>query len=115
MAQDQLANRVLLTVPAKVGSLVWLDENGNGLIDGDEPMIGGVTVNLLQDGAAVYTTTSNEWGYYEFADVYPGEYTLEAVAYPELAIRSAGARASHHLQLPHLRRRQPRAVRSVHA
>jgi hypothetical protein len=86
MAKDLLDNRVLLTVPAKVGSQVWLDTNGNGLIDGDEPMIGGVTVNLLQDGAAVYTTTSNEWGFYEFADVYPGEYTLETVAYPELAI-----------------------------
>jgi len=86
MAKDQLSNLVLLTVPAKVGSQAWLDENGNGLIDGDEPMINGVTVNLLQDGAIVYTTTSNEWGFYEFSSVYPGEYTLEAVAYPELAI-----------------------------
>ena len=86
MARDQLSHNALLTVPAKVGSLVWLDQNENGLIDGDEPMINGVTVNLLQDGAAVYTTVSNEWGYYEFADVYPGEYTLEAVAYPELGI-----------------------------
>ena len=86
MAKDRLDNRVLFTVPAKVGSQVWLDANGNGLIDGDEPMIAGVTVNLLQNGAAVYTTTSNEWGFYELADVYPGEYTLEAAAYPELAI-----------------------------
>ena len=76
----------MLTIPAKVGNLVWLDTNGNGLIDGDEPTINGVTVSLLENGAAVYTTTSNAWGYYEFADVYPGEYTLEASAYPELAI-----------------------------
>ena len=86
MAEDQLAHRVMLTIPAKVGNLVWLDTNGNGLIDGDEPTINGVTVSLLENGAAVYTTTSNAWGYYEFADVYPGEYTLEAAAYPELAI-----------------------------
>ena len=86
MAQDQLHQNILFTIPAKVGSLVWLDENANGLIDGTEPMIGGVTINLLQNGEAVYTTTSNEWGYYEFPDVYPGEYTLQAYAYPELDI-----------------------------
>ena len=86
MAQDQLSHAVLLTIPAKVGNLVWLDENENGLIDGTEPMIGGVTVNLLQNDAVVYTTVSNEWGYYEFPDVYPGEYTLEAAAYPALDI-----------------------------
>lgn len=86
MAQDQLSHRALLTVPAKVGGLAWLDGNGNGLIDGEEPMIPGVTVNLLQDGAAAYTTATNEWGYYEFPDVYPGAYTLEATAYPELVI-----------------------------
>ncbi len=86
MAQDRLALNVLLTIPAKVGNLVWLDTNGNGLIDGGEPMLNGVSVSLKQDGVAVYTTTSDEWGYYEFPDVYPGEYTLEAAAYPEFAI-----------------------------
>lgn len=89
MAQDQLQHQVLLTIPAKVGSLVWLDENQNGLMDIDEPTINGVTINLLQNGITAYTTTSNAWGYYEFADVYPGEYTLEAVAYPELTITTA--------------------------
>jgi len=89
MAQDQLENDVLLTIPAKVGSLVWLDENENGLVDNDEPMISGVTVSLMQDDAAIYTTTSNEWGYYEFDSVYPGEYILRAYAYPELNITTA--------------------------
>ncbi|NBJ14003.1 MAG: hypothetical protein FNP40_00185 [Dehalobacter sp. 4CP] len=89
MAQDSLQNNVLFTIPAKVGSIVWLDENENGLIDGNEPMIGGVTISLMQDNAAIYTTTSNEWGYYEFANVYPGEYTLRAYAYPELDITTA--------------------------
>jgi len=86
MAQDQLSHQVLLTIPAKIGNLVWLDENHNGLIDGTEPMISGVIVHLLQNDVIVYTTASNEWGYYEFSDVYPGEYTLEAIAYPELNI-----------------------------
>ena len=89
MSQDQLQNNVLLTIPAKVGSLVWLDENENGLIDNNEPTIAGVTISLTQDGAAIYTTTSNEWGYYEFDSVYPGEYILRAEAYPELNITTA--------------------------
>ncbi len=86
MARDSLLNRVLLTVPAKIGNQAWLDLNANGLIDGGEPMIPGVTVNLLQNGTIVYSTVSDEWGYYEFSTVYPGEYTLEAIAYPALAI-----------------------------
>ncbi len=89
MSQDQLNNNVLFTIPAKVGSLVWLDENENGLIDNSEPTIAGVEISLTQDGAAIYTTTSNEWGYYEFNSVYPGEYILRAYAYPELNITMA--------------------------
>lgn len=89
MSQDRLENNVLLTIPAKVGSLVWLDENENGLIDNNEPTIAGVTISLTQDGAESYTTTSNEWGYYEFDSVYPGEYILWAEAYPELNITTA--------------------------
>ena len=37
----------------------------------------------------MYTTTSNAWGYYEFTDVYPGEYTLQAQAYSALTITKA--------------------------
>ncbi len=86
MAKNQLDLNVLLTIPAKVGSLVWLDENANGLIDINEPMIGGVSISLMQNGETIYTTSSNEWGYYEFTNVYPGEYVLQASAYPELDI-----------------------------
>ncbi|MBE0601263.1 MAG: hypothetical protein IH607_05700, partial [Firmicutes bacterium] len=89
MSQDQLHSNVLFTVPAKVGSIVWLDENENGLIDNREPTIPGVEISLTQDGAAIYTTTSNEWGYYEFDSVYPGEYILRAYAYPQLGITTA--------------------------
>ncbi|MDD3214022.1 MAG: SdrD B-like domain-containing protein, partial [Eubacteriales bacterium] len=86
MAQHQLSMNVILIKPARVGDQVWLDSNQNGLMDVDEPSLNGVTVQLTQNGEAVYTTVSNEWGYYEFANVYPGTYTLVAQAYPELAI-----------------------------
>jgi protocatechuate 3,4-dioxygenase beta subunit len=86
MAQHQLAMNVILIQPARVGDQVWLDENRNGLIDADEPTVKGVTIQLMENGTVAYTTVSNEWGYYEFTDVYPGTYTLKAQAYPALQI-----------------------------
>ncbi|MEG0047936.1 MAG: SdrD B-like domain-containing protein [Clostridia bacterium] len=86
MAQHMLAQNIIYIKPAKVGDLVWLDENKNGLIDQDEPLIPGVQISLMQNGKAAYQTTSNAFGYYLFDDVYPGEYVLKATAYPELDI-----------------------------
>ena len=76
---------IIYIKPARVGDLVWLDENGNGLIDEGEPGIPGVTVRLMQDGETAYETVTDAYGYYLFADVYPGEYTLHAQAYSELS------------------------------
>ncbi|MDW3218577.1 MAG: SdrD B-like domain-containing protein [Acidimicrobiales bacterium] len=43
--------------PVFIGNRVWLDRNGNGVQDADEPGINGVTVQLLDaDGAVVETT-----------------------------------------------------------
>lgn len=86
MAQHLLSMNVILIKPARVGDQVWLDSNRNGLVDAEEPTINGVTVQLVQNGETIYTTVSNEWGYYEFANVYPGTYTLVAQAYPALTI-----------------------------
>ena len=86
MAHHLLDMNVILIKPARVGDQVWLDSNKNGLRDADEPSINGVTIQLMENGTVAYTTTSNEWGYYEFADVYPGTYTIQAQAYPELGI-----------------------------
>ncbi len=86
MAQHMLDQNVIYIKPARVGDLVWLDENKNGLVDGSEPGIPGVTVTLSQDGQTMYQTTTDAYGYYLFENVYPGTYTLEAAAYPELGI-----------------------------
>ncbi len=85
MAQHQLSRDILYIKPAKVGDIAWLDANGNGLLDSGERMLPGVTVRLMQNGAVAYETATNESGYYLFDDVYPGEYVLEASAYPQLA------------------------------
>ncbi len=84
MAQHQLDMNIVYIKPAKVGDMAWLDENRNGLIDGGEPGIPGVTVRLMQNGKAVYETVTDAYGYYLFTDVYPGEYTISASAYDAL-------------------------------
>ncbi len=86
MAQHRLAENIIYIRPAKLGDIAWLDLNKNGLVDGGEPMIPGVTVTLMKDGKAVAETTTDVYGYYLFPDVYPGEYTLQVKAYPELSI-----------------------------
>ncbi|MDD3335545.1 MAG: SdrD B-like domain-containing protein [Eubacteriales bacterium] len=84
MAKHMLSQNILYIKPAKLGDQIWLDENGNGLIDGGEPMIPGVKLMLVQNGETVYETESDAFGYYLFDAVYPGSYTLMAEAYPEL-------------------------------
>ncbi|MBE5802764.1 MAG: hypothetical protein E7319_10850 [Clostridiales bacterium] len=86
MAQHMLNENVLYIRTAKVGDLCWLDENQNGLLDGSERRLPGVKVQLLQNGEAVYETTTDAFGYYLFDAVYPGSYVLRASAYPEMTI-----------------------------
>jgi len=86
MAKHQLDKNIAFIKPAKVGDQVWLDENANGLIDGGERFIPGVKIILMSGGQVAYETTTDAYGYYQFDQVYPGTYTLEAKAYPELTI-----------------------------
>lgn len=68
-------------VPAAIGDYVWTDTNGNGLQDGAESGLAGVTVNL-RDAATdslVSTTVTAADGSYRF-DVGPGDYVVEFVA-----------------------------------
>jgi hypothetical protein len=86
MAEHRLNENILYIRTAKVGDLAWLDENSNGLLDGSERRLPGVKVQLLQDGEPVYETQTDLFGYYQFDHVYPGSYTLRAVAYDALTI-----------------------------
>ena len=67
--------------PGEIGDSIWLDENANGLQDYREPLLPGVTVTLLraaQSGTLeeVASTVSDEYGYYRFAELRPGDYVL---------------------------------------
>jgi uncharacterized repeat protein (TIGR01451 family) len=61
-----------------IGDTVFFDTNGNGVQNGGEGGISGVTVRLLNaSGSVVATTTTGVNGSYDFVGVVPGDYTVE--------------------------------------
>ena len=76
-----------------LGDYVWVDTDGDGIQDGSESGLNGVTVNLYEDfdnngspdGAAISTTTTannGSDGYYEFLNVpthETGDYIIEFI------------------------------------
>ncbi|HMQ96941.1 MAG TPA: SdrD B-like domain-containing protein, partial [Candidatus Nanoperiomorbaceae bacterium] len=63
--------------PASLGDFVWEDSDLDGIQDGGEPGIGGVTVNLLDgNGNPIATTTTQPDGSYEFTGLAPGNYIV---------------------------------------
>jgi protocatechuate 3,4-dioxygenase beta subunit len=70
-------NYLTFKVPqAHLGDFVWEDTNGNGVQDGGEAGLAGVTVQLKDaDGHVVASTTTDASGQYHF-DVNAGTYTV---------------------------------------
>jgi len=50
-------------VPIEIGNFVWLDSNGDGIQDPNEPGIGGVTVTLTGPDGSVTKTTDADGAY----------------------------------------------------
>jgi hypothetical protein len=66
-----------------VGDWVWSDLNGNGIQDPGEPGVDGVGVQLLDgSGAVVGSTTTAGGGFYQFAGLLPGTYSVQFVVSP---------------------------------
>jgi len=62
---------------ASIGDYVWEDMNADGVQDGGEPGIPGVTVRLYNaSGAEIASTTTDANGAYRFDGLEPGEYSL---------------------------------------
>ena len=80
MAEHQMALDIGSVLPGRLGDFCWLDLNGNGLQDGDEGGIPGVTIELMRNGTVAATAVSDQYGYYVIKDLYPGEYTLRVIA-----------------------------------
>ncbi len=61
-----------------IGDIVWLDSNKNGVQDGTEKGIAGVSVTLRNSsGIAIAATTTNQEGKYLFVDVPTGIYSVK--------------------------------------
>lgn len=72
---------------SSVGSFVWEDTNGNGLIDTGEPGVNGIIAELYSsDGtklAETITSNNNEGkpGYYNFPNLPAGDYYVKFIPY----------------------------------
>lgn len=84
MAEDRLDLDVGSVLPGTLGDQAWLDLDGDGRHDTEEPGLPGVTVRLLRDGRIAAETVTDAYGYWRLENIYPSEYTLEAVYPPEV-------------------------------
>ncbi|MEZ5452603.1 MAG: IPTL-CTERM sorting domain-containing protein [Thiothrix sp.] len=80
---------VLAPAPLAVGNRIWLDSNGNGIQDADEPGLTGATVTLKDsagntvvdiDGNNVAPQTTGADGLYRFDKLLEGEYVVSITA-----------------------------------
>ena len=63
-----------------IGDTVWIDKNGNGLQEPGEPGLPGFSVQLLDcNDNLIATTSTNQFGKYEFTGINPGNYRLKFV------------------------------------
>ncbi len=69
--------------PGSIGDKVWNDTDRDGIQDGGEAGLPGVTVNLYDcQGILKATTTTNANGEYTFSNVNPGSYYVEFILLP---------------------------------
>ena len=74
-----------LIKPGTIQGSVFADRNDNGVRDGDENGLSGVTVRLMGEEGEAFSSVIGEDGRYLFDAVMPGTYTLEYVL-PEHAV-----------------------------
>ena len=71
---------VVLHAKVSIGDRVWLDCDADGIQDGNEIGVSGVTVNLLNgSGAVIDTTTTDYLGNYLFDELTSGDYAVQVV------------------------------------
>jgi len=74
-----LAGELKAAEKAKISGQVFEDVNINGIKDLDENYLSNLTVNLYQNDKLVNTTITSSVGFYEFANLMPGNYQTEVV------------------------------------
>jgi DNA-directed RNA polymerase II subunit RPB1 len=68
--------------PAKtyaVGDVVWIDADNDGIQDDSEQVLPGVTVQLMQDGKVIGSTTTDDRGRYMFDELSAGQYQVRFI------------------------------------
>ena len=68
------------TLLSALGDYVWFDDDLDGQQDSSEPPVSGVTVQLLQNGVVIATTTTDGTGHYLFDNLIPGTYQVRFIA-----------------------------------
>ena len=84
MDQDLTQMDVGCVLPGRLGDYCWVDLNGDGLQAGDEPGLANVRIELIRNGNVVTETTTNQYGFWRFVDLYPATYTLRVYAPKEV-------------------------------
>ena len=70
-------------IPGSIGTTVWFDANGDGLLNGAELGVPDVEVRLLdENGVLLATAFTDANGEYLFANLAPGNYMVEFIAPP---------------------------------
>lgn len=64
---------------ASIGDTIWLDLNGDGTQDANEPGLADIQIELTLPGGGTRTTTTGPNGNYTFDDLVPGIYTVSVV------------------------------------
>ena len=76
MGADMAACDIGIGAMGSLGDTAWLDLNGDGLQDGDEPCLPGVHIALYQYGELAAEAVTDSQGHYLVTDLYPGAYTV---------------------------------------
>jgi uncharacterized repeat protein (TIGR01451 family) len=76
-------NNFAETVLSSISGVVFLDQNNNGIQNGGDSGIGGVTLQLLDSGNTVIATTlTDASGNYSFTALQPGTYSVRQPTQP---------------------------------
>ena len=65
---------------ATIGDFVWLDTNGDGIQGSEELGLENILMRLHScDGSILATTSTDAIGFYEFANIEPGDYYISSI------------------------------------
>lgn len=92
---DSNANFAYQLRNSGVSGQIFEDTNGNGILDGNETGISGITVDLIENNNVVTTITTDNSGSYQFSQLVSGQYQLVITDIAGLLEESALTTSNH--------------------